>query len=101
MYVLLLSFSSGAQVHDLVPQHKKAVVMETAQDANLTTSDIQTNRDTISFPLPHQFDRGQICYIPSSLEIECMILWGNMDALGRVCPSRIPSGKLQLTIDSK
>jgi len=28
--------------------------METAQDANLTTTDIQTRRDTLSYALPHQ-----------------------------------------------
>lgn len=36
------------------PPAQKAVVMETARDANLTTTDIQTRRDTSSPASPHQ-----------------------------------------------
>lgn len=61
------------------PPAQKAVVMETAQDANLTTTDIQTRRDTLSPALPHQntvYSRGQICSVSPLAGLGCVLQWG-------------------------
>ena len=61
------------------PPAQKAVVMETAQDANLTTTDIQTRRNTLSPALPTKsvhFSRGQICSTPSLPGPGHTLLWG-------------------------